>query len=146
MEGVNEPTKIHRSGKSHSVFYLSDLNPARISPTNSFGCSQAAGYCVNSVGRLPDEDHVRFCLDDRGKTLAKDRMIFDTQHANGLKMGHFMGPYCNARLCSFQALGERIFCQGFLANLSCQFGISNLGEIDQFPRGEGVAKLTACHG
>jgi hypothetical protein len=31
MEGVNEPTKIHRSGKSHSVFYLSDLNPARIS-------------------------------------------------------------------------------------------------------------------
>jgi hypothetical protein len=34
--------------------------------------------------RLPDV-HVRFCLDDRGKTLAKDRMIFDTQHANGIK-------------------------------------------------------------
>jgi hypothetical protein len=42
--------------------------------------------------RLPDEHHVRFCLDDRGKTLAKDRMIFDTQPVNGLKMGHSMGP------------------------------------------------------
>jgi hypothetical protein len=78
------------AGKSHSVVYLSHLNPARISPTNSSGCSHAAGYSVNSVSRLPDEDHAWFCLDDRGKTLVKDQMIFDTQRANGINMSHSM--------------------------------------------------------
>src|SRR5882724_1061492 len=46
------------------------------------------GYCLNSVSRLPDEDHVRFCLDNRGQTLAKDRMIFDTQDADLLGVRH----------------------------------------------------------
>jgi hypothetical protein len=35
--------------------------------------------------------HVQFCLDDRGKTLTKDWMIFDTQHAND-QNGPFYEP------------------------------------------------------
>ena len=49
------------------------------------------------LAACPTRAHVQFCLDDRGKTLTKDRMIFDTQHANGIKMGHSMGRYCSAR-------------------------------------------------
>src|SRR6266436_3755220 len=46
------------------------------------------GYSLNSISRLPDEDHVRFCLDNRGQTLAKDRMIFDTQDADLFGVRH----------------------------------------------------------
>src|SRR5882762_8784234 len=46
------------------------------------------GYSLNSVSRLPDKDHVQFCLDNRGQTLAKDRMIFDTQDADLFGVRH----------------------------------------------------------
>ena len=38
--------------------------------------------CLNPVSRLPGKDHVRFCLDTRGQTVTKDRMIFDNRDAD----------------------------------------------------------------
>ena len=43
------------------------------------------------VAACPMRGHVQFCLDDRGKTLTKDWMIFDTQHAND-QNGPFYEP------------------------------------------------------
>jgi hypothetical protein len=39
-------------------------------------------YCLDSVNRLRDQDHVGFCFDNRGQPLPEDRVIFDTQDAN----------------------------------------------------------------
>jgi len=37
------------------------------------------------LAACPTRGHVQFCLDDRGKTLTKDWMIFDTQLRMGSK-------------------------------------------------------------
>src|ERR1700759_117223 len=69
------------------------------------------GYCLNAVLRLSDEHHVLFCLDNRGKSLAKDRMIFDTQDSNPFGLGHNGSPrlaQCNSCLCRYSA-SEGIF-------------------------------------
>jgi hypothetical protein len=47
------------------------------------------GDTFNSVRRLANEDHVRLCLDNCRQTLAKDGMIFNTQDANLLCLGHY---------------------------------------------------------
>src|SRR6266481_2459056 len=56
------------------------------------------GDCLNSVRRLANENHVRFCLDNRGQTLAKDRMIFNTQDAYLFGLVHRGSPRCGQSL------------------------------------------------
>jgi len=46
----------------------------------------------DSVSRLPDKDHVRFGLNNHGQTLAKDRMVFDTQDAYLFGLAHDSSP------------------------------------------------------
>src|SRR5262249_38546596 len=46
------------------------------------------GDRFDAVGGLPDENHIWLSLQDCGKPLAKDRMIFDTQDANLAALRH----------------------------------------------------------
>lgn len=41
---------------------------------------------------MRNKDHIRLCLEDQDETLAKDRMIFDTQDANLRPWGHGCYP------------------------------------------------------
>jgi hypothetical protein len=58
------------------------------------------GYCLNAVSCLRDEEHVGFSLENRGQTLAKDRMIFDTHDANLFCVRHDGPPYLTQRNAS----------------------------------------------
>src|SRR5262249_4328876 len=44
--------------------------------------------CLNAISCLRHEDHVRLGSENHDQPLAKDRMVFDTENANLLGLGH----------------------------------------------------------
>src|SRR5713101_4525621 len=56
------------------------------------------GYSLHGVRRTSNEKHVLLKADDRGQSLAENRMILYAQDANGLGLNHL-----HASLCRFRA-------------------------------------------
>src|SRR5262245_13029527 len=108
-------------------------------------------YCLNAVSCLGNEDHVRLGFDNHDETLAKDRMIFDTEDANSLVPGHdaFSAFWRSVRLVRAisQHLRQSIVPADSAAltlsqssNLCREFCEPSSSSLDHFP----VSKFLQC--